>query len=293
MSACVCDIITVWIHTIRKLTAASLFMSAPSVNRWTGECFSNFGRTNHRLHPNSLYPARETSSPVQVSTVLTLRVIFHPGSWTFVASCSTEQLSSGELTSDALSDFSCCPRQKHLSFLFVVMQLNLTVVKSAGWSAHTCVSLSLSVSLRYSLFKCPSRTLRIIKTNWEQNTTSSQFQWSLQGSVFPPHVDVMVTIRSDSVSGPVHPGGAGQSWGQNLSSSSTPNCDNHFVTEIIYNCALKCFCHDPTNIVNKSIQRWFMCVWVQSTYFWPYWIKNTTAVRNKREQKRSEIKTKL
>lgn len=178
MSACVCDIITVWIHTIRKLTAASLFMSVPSVNRWTGECFSNFGRTNHRLHPNSLYPARETSSPVQVSTVLTLRVIFHPGSWTFVASCSTEQLSSGELTSDALSDFSCCPRQKHLSFLFVVMQLNLTVVKSAGWSAHTCVSLSLSVSLRYSLFKCPSRTLRIIKTNWEQNTTSSQFQWS-------------------------------------------------------------------------------------------------------------------
>lgn len=85
------------------------------------------------------------------------------------------------------------------------------------------------------------------------------------------------------VSGPVHPGGAGQSWGQNLSSSSTPNCDNHFVTEIIYNCALKCFCHDPTNIVNKSIQRWFMCVWVQSTYFRPYWIKllsNTVTKHN-------------
>lgn len=247
-------------------------MSVPSVNRWTGECFSNFGRTNHRLHPNSLYPARETSSPVQVSTVLTLRVIFHPGSWTFVASCSTEQLSSGELTSDALSDFSCCPRQKHLSFLFVVMQLNLTVVKSAGWSAHTCVSLSLSVSLRYSLFKCPSRTLRIIKTNWEQNTTSSQFQWSgfsLSSTCWRDgHHQVWLRV-----SGPVHPGGAGQSWGQNLSSSSTPNCDNHFVTEIIYNCALKCFCHDPTNIVNKSIQRWFMCVWVQSTYFRPYWIK--------------------
>lgn len=268
-------------------------MSAPSVNRWTGECFSNFGRTNHRLHPNSLYLARETSSPVQVSTELTLRVIFHPGSWTFVASCSTEQLSSGELTSDALSDFSCCPRQKHLSFLFVVMQLNLTVVKSASWSAHTCVSLSLSVSLRYSLFKCPSRTLRIIKTNWEQNTTSSQFQWSLQGSVFPPHVDVMVTIRSDSES-------AVRFIPEVLDRAEVRTCralphqtDNHFVTEIIYNCALKCFCHDPTNIVNKSIQRWFMCVWVQSTYFWPYWIKNTTAVRNKREQKRSEIKTKL
>lgn len=156
-------------------------MSVPSVNRWTGECFSNFGRTNHRLHPNSLYPARETSSPVQVSTVLTVRVIFHPGSWTFVASCSTEQLSSGELTSDALSDFSCCPRQKHLSFLFVVMQLNLTVVKSAGWSAHTCVSLSLSVSLRYSLFKCPSRTLRSVSVIRVQSFLHMLTWWSPSG----------------------------------------------------------------------------------------------------------------
>lgn len=268
MSACVCDIITVWIHTIRKLTAASLFMSVPSVNRWTGECFSYFGRTNHRLHPNSLYPARETSSPVQVSTELTLRVIFHPGSWTFVASCSTEQLSSGELTSDALSDFSCCPRQKHLSFLFVVMQLNLTVVKSAGWSAHTCVSLSLSVSLRYSLFKCPSRTLRIIKTNWEQNTTSSQFQWSgfsLSSTCWRDgHHQVWLRV-----SGPVHPGGAGQSWGQNLSSSSTPNFENHFVIEIIYSWNVSVVTLQ-TLLINQS--RGDSCAFGHS-YFRPYWIK--------------------
>ena len=154
---------------------------------------------------------------MQVCTVLTLQVSFPPRKLKLCGFMLHWAASTWWTDLWHYPDFSYCPRQKHLSFLFEPSlfwcswtEFDCSEIRRSVWS-HLSLSLSVCLSVCLCIHQlsrppCLSQVLPIQMSQQDSPDNKnklwawSQFQWSLQGSVAPPHADLMFTVRSDSES---------------------------------------------------------------------------------------------